>query len=182
MAKWTDSGRLFQRNGAQQWKALAPVLVLTLGTDRLLLYKGCPLMSFPLQPQNCTTFVLDKLVLQNEPAGYSLPMWTVGSLAHHCTYSGTPYTQHSLPCILLLQATLCYECPYCMEMWRALVRVQSLGCSPRYRILVHPVEWTVNRNVTRPTALTLLTYSRNWWTNDFRWERSLGMPVQFTVE
>ena len=36
MAERTDSGRLFQRDGAQEWKALAPVLVLTLGTDRLL--------------------------------------------------------------------------------------------------------------------------------------------------
>ena len=32
----TDSGRLFQRDGAREWKALAPVLVLTLGTDKLL--------------------------------------------------------------------------------------------------------------------------------------------------
>ena len=36
MAEWTDSGRLFQRDGAQEWKTLAPVLVLTLGTDKLL--------------------------------------------------------------------------------------------------------------------------------------------------
>ena len=36
MAEWTDSRRLFQRDGAQECKALAPVLVLTLGTDRLL--------------------------------------------------------------------------------------------------------------------------------------------------
>ena len=36
MAEWTDSGRLFQRDGAQEWKALAPVLVLTLGADKLL--------------------------------------------------------------------------------------------------------------------------------------------------
>ena len=36
MAEWTDSGRLFQRDGAQEWKALAPVLVLTLGIDKLL--------------------------------------------------------------------------------------------------------------------------------------------------
>ena len=36
MAEWTDSGRLFQKDGAQEWKALAPVLVLTQGTDRLL--------------------------------------------------------------------------------------------------------------------------------------------------
>ena len=36
MAGRTDSGRLFQRDGVQQWKALAPVLVLTLGTDKLL--------------------------------------------------------------------------------------------------------------------------------------------------
>ena len=35
MAERTDSG-LFQRDGAQEWNALAPVLVLTLGTDRLL--------------------------------------------------------------------------------------------------------------------------------------------------
>ena len=36
MGEWTDSGRLFQREGAQEWIALAPVLVLTLGTDKLL--------------------------------------------------------------------------------------------------------------------------------------------------
>ena len=36
LAEWTDSGRLFQRDGAQEWKPLAPVLVLTLGTDKLL--------------------------------------------------------------------------------------------------------------------------------------------------
>ena len=36
LAERTDSGRLFQRDGAQEWKALAPVLVLTLGTDKLL--------------------------------------------------------------------------------------------------------------------------------------------------
>ena len=36
LAEWTDRGRLFQRDGAQGWKALAPVLVLTLGTDKLL--------------------------------------------------------------------------------------------------------------------------------------------------
>ena len=36
LAEWTDSGRLFQRDRAQEWKALAPVLVLTLGTDKLL--------------------------------------------------------------------------------------------------------------------------------------------------
>ena len=36
MAKWSDSSRLFQRYGSQEWKALAPVLVLTLGTDRLI--------------------------------------------------------------------------------------------------------------------------------------------------
>ena len=35
MAEWTDSGRLFQRDDTQEWKALAPELVLTLGTDRL---------------------------------------------------------------------------------------------------------------------------------------------------
>ena len=36
MAARTGNGRLFQRDGAQKWKALAPVLVLTLGTDKLL--------------------------------------------------------------------------------------------------------------------------------------------------
>ena len=36
MAERTDSGRLFQRDGAQEWIALAPVLVLTLGTDKLV--------------------------------------------------------------------------------------------------------------------------------------------------
>ena len=33
MTEWTDIGRLFQRDGVQEWK---PVLVLTLGTDILL--------------------------------------------------------------------------------------------------------------------------------------------------
>ena len=36
MAEWTDSGRLFPRDGAQEWKAPAPVLVFTLENDRLL--------------------------------------------------------------------------------------------------------------------------------------------------
>ena len=36
LAERTDSGRSFQRDEAQEWKALAPVLVLTLGTDKLL--------------------------------------------------------------------------------------------------------------------------------------------------
>ena len=36
MAEQIDSGRLFQRDGAQEWKPLAPVLVFTLGTDKLL--------------------------------------------------------------------------------------------------------------------------------------------------
>ena len=36
LAERTDSSRLFQRDGAQQRKALGPVLVLTLGTDKLL--------------------------------------------------------------------------------------------------------------------------------------------------
>ena len=36
MAEQTGSERLFPRDGAQEWKALAPVLVLTLGTDKLL--------------------------------------------------------------------------------------------------------------------------------------------------
>ena len=36
MAERTDSGRLFQRDGAQEWKDLEPVLVLTLRTDKLL--------------------------------------------------------------------------------------------------------------------------------------------------
>ena len=36
MAERTEGGRLFQRDGAQEWKTHAPVLVLTLGTDRLL--------------------------------------------------------------------------------------------------------------------------------------------------
>ena len=35
-AERTDRGRLFQRDGAQEQKALAPVMVLTLGTDKLL--------------------------------------------------------------------------------------------------------------------------------------------------
>ena len=36
MAEWTDSGRLFQSDGAQERNALTPSLVLALGTDRLL--------------------------------------------------------------------------------------------------------------------------------------------------
>ena len=36
MAEGTDSGRLFQREGAHELKALAPVLVLILGTDRVI--------------------------------------------------------------------------------------------------------------------------------------------------
>ena len=33
MAEWTDSRGLFQRNRAQEWKALSPVSVLSLGTS-----------------------------------------------------------------------------------------------------------------------------------------------------
>ena len=36
VAERTDSGKLFQRDGEQECKALAPVLVLTPATDRLL--------------------------------------------------------------------------------------------------------------------------------------------------
>ena len=36
MAERADSGRLFQRDGAQELKALAPLLVLILGTDRVI--------------------------------------------------------------------------------------------------------------------------------------------------
>ena len=36
MAERTDSGRLFQREGAHELKALAPVLVLILGMDRVI--------------------------------------------------------------------------------------------------------------------------------------------------
>ena len=36
MAEWLDSGSLFQREGAQEWNALAPELVLNLVTDRLI--------------------------------------------------------------------------------------------------------------------------------------------------
>ena len=36
MAEQTDSGKLFQRDRAQELKALTPVLVLTLGTDKLI--------------------------------------------------------------------------------------------------------------------------------------------------
>ena len=36
VAERTDSGRLFQREGAHELKALAPVLVLILGTDRVI--------------------------------------------------------------------------------------------------------------------------------------------------
>ena len=37
MAERTDSGRLFQRDGAQELKALASVLDLILGMDRVIL-------------------------------------------------------------------------------------------------------------------------------------------------
>ena len=36
VAERTDSGSLFQREGAQELKAFAPVLVLFLGTDRMI--------------------------------------------------------------------------------------------------------------------------------------------------
>ena len=36
MAERTYSGKLFQREGAPELKALAPVLVLILGTDRVI--------------------------------------------------------------------------------------------------------------------------------------------------
>ena len=36
MAERTDSGRLFQRDGAQEWNALSSVLGSTLGTDGLI--------------------------------------------------------------------------------------------------------------------------------------------------
>ena len=36
LAEPTDNGRLFQREGVQELKALAPVLVLILGTDRVI--------------------------------------------------------------------------------------------------------------------------------------------------
>ena len=36
MAERTGSGRLFQREGAHELKALATVLVLILGTDRVI--------------------------------------------------------------------------------------------------------------------------------------------------
>ena len=36
VAERTDSGRLFQREGAHELKALAPVLVFILGMDRLI--------------------------------------------------------------------------------------------------------------------------------------------------
>ena len=36
VAERTDSGRLFQREWAQELKALAPVLVLIVGTDRVI--------------------------------------------------------------------------------------------------------------------------------------------------
>ena len=36
VAERTDSGRLFQREGAQELKAHAPVLVLILGMDRVI--------------------------------------------------------------------------------------------------------------------------------------------------
>ena len=36
MAERTDSGNLFQREGAHELNALVPVLVLVLGTDRVI--------------------------------------------------------------------------------------------------------------------------------------------------
>ena len=36
MAERTDCGKLFQREGAQELKTIAPVLVLILGTDRVI--------------------------------------------------------------------------------------------------------------------------------------------------
>ena len=36
MAERTDSGKLFQREGAHELKALAPVLVLILGMERVI--------------------------------------------------------------------------------------------------------------------------------------------------
>ena len=36
MAELTDSERLFQREGAHELKALAPVLILILGIDRVI--------------------------------------------------------------------------------------------------------------------------------------------------
>ena len=36
VAELTGSGRLFQREGAQELKALAPVMVLILGKDRMI--------------------------------------------------------------------------------------------------------------------------------------------------
>ena len=36
MAEPTDSGKLFQRDGAHELKAFAPVMVLILGMDRVI--------------------------------------------------------------------------------------------------------------------------------------------------
>ena len=36
VAEWIDSGRLFQREGVQELNTLAPLLVLTLGMDRVI--------------------------------------------------------------------------------------------------------------------------------------------------
>ena len=36
MAEWTDSGRLFQREGAHELKTPAPVLVLILVMDKVI--------------------------------------------------------------------------------------------------------------------------------------------------
>ena len=35
IAEKTDNGRLLQKDGVQEWKALMPALVLILGPDRL---------------------------------------------------------------------------------------------------------------------------------------------------
>ena len=36
MDEWSDSGKLFQREGAQELNDLFPELVLTLGTDKVI--------------------------------------------------------------------------------------------------------------------------------------------------
>ena len=79
MAEWADSGKLFQRNGAQEWKALVPVLVLTLGTDRLIpwfdLSTGWGWINKHGVKINRLFFALDILSQQIDLEKYLKPYW-----------------------------------------------------------------------------------------------------------
>ena len=48
VAERTDSWSLFQRERAQEWIALSPVFVLTLGTDRVICLFDINLMYFDI--------------------------------------------------------------------------------------------------------------------------------------